>query len=725
MPETTPKRRAMDQTDIATSQFALVARELIKLITSLRALGAQADFDLPRIAVIGNQSAGKSSLVEAISGISVPRSHGTCTRCPMECRLTNSEGPWRCQILLRREMDETGQRSPTKEEKFGPLLRDKSELEEMIRRAQLAVLNPGLSATFFETFDTRSLPFGSKPAESPKQLAFSSSVVCLDLAGPDLPDLSFIDLPGIISTVDKGEDKGNIDAVKAMVQEHIKGNTLILLTTTMRDDINNQGAAHLAQLEDPSGGRTIGVLTKPDLIQDGEEDGWLKILQGSSHQLTHGYFITKHPSPKELEEHVSHEDAREREEKFFETSPPWSYKLELRSRMGTPSLTRELSALLGALIRKSLPALREEADASLGVVKESLDRLPPPPSDNPATELLQMVNNLLVDVQALVNGTDGFERLLQRCRPAHQQLKFDILSTAPNFKPFKSETGNSNGFKAVIDQDDADFQESGTHVSKALYLDNIKSYIQRSLPFNVPFSVKVDLIKRSFENWEAHCLTCFDTIHRATVAELRSLAQQYFGGFSGTTLLADVRLLVDDLVEKHRLKTLELVKFQLELEDPPFTVNDHYFSACRDNYLAQYKAASKVAADPIVVRQVLASLASLGYNVTQGDLAKLQKEDKYDEEFIVMAETSAYFRVAYKRVIDNIPRVIDHAFLRAIVKELYPTLVTGLALAGDNAAEQAARYLAEDHQVRAERRHLTQKKGRLEEALKELRKFQL
>lgn len=148
MPEPTPKRRAMDQTDIATSQFALVARELIKLITSLRALGAQADFDLPRIAVIGNQSAGKSSLVEAISGISVPRSHGTCTRCPMECRLTNSEEPWRCQILLRREMDETGQRSPTKEENFGPLLRDKSELEEMIRRAQLAVLNPGLSATF-------------------------------------------------------------------------------------------------------------------------------------------------------------------------------------------------------------------------------------------------------------------------------------------------------------------------------------------------------------------------------------------------------------------------------------------------------------------------------------------------------------------------------------------------------------------------------------------------
>lgn len=114
----------------------------------------------------------------------------------MECRLTNKDQPWSCQVLLRRETDETGQRTSSKEEKFGPLLHDKSELEEMIRRAQLAVLNPGLPATFFETFDTRSLPLGQKPAQSPMQLAFSSSVVCLDLAGPDLPDLSFIDLPG-------------------------------------------------------------------------------------------------------------------------------------------------------------------------------------------------------------------------------------------------------------------------------------------------------------------------------------------------------------------------------------------------------------------------------------------------------------------------------------------------------------------------------------------------
>ena len=115
----------------------------------------------------------------------------------MECRLTNSDRPWQCQVLLRREVDEHGRRiHPIQEERFGPVLHDKAELEEMIRRAQLAILNPGVPKEFFETFDTKSLKPGEKPGNSPKQLEFSNNVVCLDLMGPDLPDLSFIDLPG-------------------------------------------------------------------------------------------------------------------------------------------------------------------------------------------------------------------------------------------------------------------------------------------------------------------------------------------------------------------------------------------------------------------------------------------------------------------------------------------------------------------------------------------------
>lgn len=114
----------------------------------------------------------------------------------MECRLTYSSNPWQCQVLLRRETDEDGNKIQAKEAPFGPLLFDKSELEEMLRRAQLAILNPSLPPSFFEVFDTKSLEPGQKPPGSARQFAFSNDVVCLDLQGPGVTDLSFIDLPG-------------------------------------------------------------------------------------------------------------------------------------------------------------------------------------------------------------------------------------------------------------------------------------------------------------------------------------------------------------------------------------------------------------------------------------------------------------------------------------------------------------------------------------------------
>ena len=95
----------------------------------------------------------------------------------MELRLASSTNPWQSQILLRYETDEYGQKIQTREERFGPVLHDKSELEEMIRRAQLAILNPGMPKGFFETFDTKSLKPREKVPNSPKHLDFSSNVV--------------------------------------------------------------------------------------------------------------------------------------------------------------------------------------------------------------------------------------------------------------------------------------------------------------------------------------------------------------------------------------------------------------------------------------------------------------------------------------------------------------------------------------------------------------------
>ena len=117
-------------------------------------------------------------------------------RCPTEYRLTHSTGPWKCRVSLRKETDERGRRIAITEDAFGTILLDKSKLEDRLRRAQLAILNPSLPMNYFLNFDISALKDGEKPPLSARQLAISSNVVCLDVEGPELTDFSFVDLPG-------------------------------------------------------------------------------------------------------------------------------------------------------------------------------------------------------------------------------------------------------------------------------------------------------------------------------------------------------------------------------------------------------------------------------------------------------------------------------------------------------------------------------------------------
>ena len=155
----------------------------------------QVDIDLPQIAVVGNQSAGKSSLIESISGITLPRASGTCTRCPTECRLSYSPQPWKCIVSLRITTDAKGQPlGQSKNEIFGDPIYDKKQVEDRIRRAQLAILNPGRPTKSFLTDDE--LVDGSI-------LTFSMNCVSLTISGPDVADLSFVDLPGAYNRITK------------------------------------------------------------------------------------------------------------------------------------------------------------------------------------------------------------------------------------------------------------------------------------------------------------------------------------------------------------------------------------------------------------------------------------------------------------------------------------------------------------------------------------------
>jgi len=120
---------------------------------------------------------------------SIPSPQTLLPRCPTECRLSSSEGHWRALVSIRLIVDNYGRplQRPTIQ-RFGDTITSKADVEERIKRAQLAILNPGIAAEDFLTVD---LPF-SETNES----RFSKNSIILDISGPGVDDLAFVDLPG-------------------------------------------------------------------------------------------------------------------------------------------------------------------------------------------------------------------------------------------------------------------------------------------------------------------------------------------------------------------------------------------------------------------------------------------------------------------------------------------------------------------------------------------------
>lgn len=323
----------------------LIAKDmktLVQKIQGLRHLGIEnSEIALPKICVVGDQSSGKSSLIEGMSEIKVPRSSGTCTRCPMEINLSESgtNVPWTCKVWLSRDYNfGPNIKMPTPKRKLGPwieqdredehfmTLTDKAQVQETLKWAQLAILNPHRSSKDY-------IP-GSNVDTDPTstKVKFSPNIVRLDISAPGFPNLSFYDLPGVISLTEFENENYLVPLVEKLAKTYItQENCIVLLAQTMTDDATNSRTARIIR-DAGAKMRTVGVLTKPDRMQTGESyDQWREILEGRKFSLGHGYYVVKNNPDASVE----HAQAREEETVFF-ASEPWSTELsDYSGRFGT------------------------------------------------------------------------------------------------------------------------------------------------------------------------------------------------------------------------------------------------------------------------------------------------------------------------------------------------------------------------------------------------------
>ncbi|KAG1785552.1 P-loop containing nucleoside triphosphate hydrolase protein [Suillus plorans] len=765
-----------EEVDISSTDYARRRRELMEMMADLRSMGADALIALPSVVVIGGQSAGKSSLVEAVSGINVPRDSGTCTRCPMECNMSSHAKSWSCTITLRIGFDSNGLdlQKPTNV-RFGPTITDRSEFEVWLRRAQAAILNPNVASSTFHAKTVEELK------NIKNTLKFSRNVVCVSIEDPDATDLSFYDLPGLI----QNEEPEAVALVKNLAEHYIeKKNTIILTTIPMSDDMENQQSMSLARAADPNGKRTIGVLTKPDTLGTGainQRRKWVEIIEGRSeeHTLKHGFYCVRLPDDSERAQRLSRAESQRRAAEYFDTTSPWKDVTE-RHRFGIPGFVSDISRLLIQLIEETLPCLREDVDTLLAKCIKDFDELPPPLENDPQIEVLGRVNTFCDDFKSFVNGSHEDKSLAQRNRALYAIFKRNIRGTAPDFRPF-------NDPEDYVPLDDTEGNMTLTERDpgvKAMGIYDISRVIQEAigweLPNNVPYQAKANLITQFTKLWVVPSERCLAGVNNVLDQVVDTLISTHFGRFK--VLEEYFGNLIRIQVDLCKARAKDAVKTALDLETiPHYTQNTHYLQTLREKWLAHYKTVrsrpvlyrapeapswlasegecdnipppfkefdSSTCPNPVSLAspgkkksinngkyyetfevpkpkempetpkaKALRALAEAGYAGLQvSDLARLLPPDSFEEELVVMADVRAYFHVAYKRIIDHIPFTIEHALHHALAKQLSQSLLTSLltdAASGPNFSERMKELVSEDASIAQRRLMLSTRKERL------------
>ena len=147
---------------------------------------------------------------------------------------------------------------------------------------------------------------------------FSTESVVVDLISPDACDLTVVDLPGIIRTVTAGQSISSIEQVNRLIKSYLMDKrTIILAVIPANQDIATVDILERAQGVDPTGERTIGVLTKTDLVGPGNEEEVMAVVNNIRKPLHLGYVMVKNRSQKEILENISTTRARELELTFL------------------------------------------------------------------------------------------------------------------------------------------------------------------------------------------------------------------------------------------------------------------------------------------------------------------------------------------------------------------------------------------------------------------------
>ncbi|KAG9256548.1 P-loop containing nucleoside triphosphate hydrolase protein [Emericellopsis atlantica] len=387
-------------------------RALFDLIDRLRHQGISKYVDLPEIIVCGDQSSGKSSVLEAISGLSFPTKDNLCTRFATEVVLRHTTGTTSCVASITPDP----KRSEFEKEelrRFSPKIDlDTLELSNVVEEAKESM---GIS-------DTN---------------AFSNDILRVELCSPDQPHLTIVDLPGLFSGIDNNQSESDGDQVVSMVRAHMsRPRSIILAVISAKSDIAVQSVTKMLSEIDPEGKRTMGLITKPDTLHAGSEseNNFVELAHNKKKICGLGWHILRNRDYPERDYTSQQRDDAERK---FLSKPPWSTLRQ--DQLGIRQLKPRLSSILRQQILAVLPDLMADVAAGIKDCEKHLSLLGD--SRSSPSRRRKYLNRVSQDFTRLAEAaTSGYYK-------------------DPFFGDAMTEAGAARRFRAAVERHYRDFEE--------------------------------------------------------------------------------------------------------------------------------------------------------------------------------------------------------------------------------------------------------------------------
>ncbi|KAI1941147.1 hypothetical protein LOZ66_001655 [Ophidiomyces ophidiicola] len=694
-------------------------RELMDLVDSLRRTGLSSVLQLPQIVVCGDQSSGKSSVLEAITEIPFPRRENLCTRFATE-------------ISMRREAKESiickinpdGGRTEDELVKLRSFSRHIQTFEELpsIINDVTAVL--GLN----------------------EHRAFAKDVLSIEICGPSRPQLTLVDLPGLIHSANKSQSEGDVDLIKSLVEDYIsQQRTVILAVISAKNDYANQVILKNCRRFDPRGTRTLGVITKPDFLLPNSENErvWIDLARNQDIYFELGWHLLKNRG--DTEHHDTPAERNLKEMAFFSTG---NFKNLPQRMKGISSLRGRLSQLLLQHMRRELPLLKRELDDMAQNVHNELQIL------GRSRGSLAEKRSFLADIfhtayDTVKMGLDGnyedkffgvietdapieHEKNVRRLRAVIQHLNISFArkmsQTGPEDQienPSLTDFGEESMASSIereINEDSQSSRSSMEPLKTTITIEKVVQMLGRSRGREIPGTFNPMLISHLFweqsEDWvaiaERHIVrvhaACTKFLHfildHATAPEIK---QQLFD-FAVAPVMKSI----------HQAALDELRKVEQDKNRHPITYN-HYFTdslqkANQESYAAGIQTLAKKATinvnemtwtsgkayetkgyvDPIILNEILPQ-------------AVKQNMDKFSAEQAVNA-SNAYYKAERKYFIDVVAKQVVERHLVAPLAGVFSPRV--LACYSDKEINFLAAESAEVVQLR---QHLENKYGMLQQ----------